>query len=52
MVAISFRGSLRAMAEDGRNRGERLQIMLNEDEVLAVDDFRFKTRGCRAVLLP
>jgi hypothetical protein len=47
MVAISFRGSLRAMAEDGRNRGERLQIMLNE-----VDDFRFKTRGCRAVLLP
>jgi hypothetical protein len=32
------------MAEDGRNRGERLQIMLNEDEVLAVDDFRFKTR--------
>lgn len=25
-------------------RGERLQIMLTEDELIAVDDWRFKTR--------
>ena len=25
-------------------RGERLQIMLTEDELVAVDDWRFKTR--------
>ncbi len=25
-------------------RGERLQVMLNEDELRAVEDFRFKTR--------
>jgi hypothetical protein len=27
-----------------RFRAERLQIMLNPDELLLVDDFRFKTR--------
>jgi hypothetical protein len=27
-----------------RLRGERLQIMLNGEELLAVDDFRFKRR--------
>jgi hypothetical protein len=26
------------------NRGERLQIMLTDDELKAVDDWRFKTR--------
>ena len=26
------------------NRGERLQIMLTQDELTAVDDWRFKTR--------
>jgi hypothetical protein len=26
------------------SRGERLQIMLDEDELLAIDDFRFKHR--------
>ena len=26
------------------NRGERLQIMLTEEELKAVDDWRFKTR--------
>ena len=26
------------------NRGERLQIMLTDDELRAVDDWRFKTR--------
>jgi hypothetical protein len=26
------------------NRGERLQIMLTDDELNAVDDWRFKTR--------
>lgn len=26
------------------NRGERLQIMLNEDELKALDDFRFAQR--------
>lgn len=26
------------------NRGERLQIMLNHDELTALDDWRFKTR--------
>ena len=31
------------MAESTRKRGERLQIMLNE-ELDAVDDFRFKKR--------
>jgi hypothetical protein len=27
-----------------RYRGERLQIMLSPDELLAVDDFRYKSR--------
>ena len=31
------------MSENG-NRGERLQIMLSSDELLALDDFRFKKR--------
>jgi hypothetical protein len=32
------------MAEQNRNRGERLQIMLDTAELALVDDFRFKTR--------
>jgi len=32
------------MAEEARSRGERLQIMLDEHELRAVDDFRFKAR--------
>jgi hypothetical protein len=32
------------MAEAARQRGERLQIMLDPDELAAVDDFRFKKR--------
>jgi hypothetical protein len=28
----------------GRMRGERLQIMLNAEELVLVDDFRFKKR--------
>jgi hypothetical protein len=28
----------------GQNRGERLQIMLGEDELVLLDDFRFKSR--------
>jgi hypothetical protein len=28
----------------GRERGERLQIVLSQEELLAVDDFRFKNR--------
>jgi hypothetical protein len=28
----------------GRERGERLQIMLSADELSALDDFRFKNR--------
>ena len=32
------------MAEAKRLRGERLQIMLDGDELVAVDDFRFKKR--------
>ena len=32
------------MAESTRQRGERLQIMLNPEELDAVDDFRFKKR--------
>lgn len=31
------------MKEQG-NRGERLQIMLSGDELLALDDFRFRER--------
>jgi metal-responsive CopG/Arc/MetJ family transcriptional regulator len=36
-----------ALVEDdmvGRERGERLQIMLSQEELAAVDDFRFKNR--------
>lgn len=35
-----------ASRKNGSNaqRGERLQIMLSPEELLAVDDFRFKTR--------
>jgi hypothetical protein len=32
------------LAQAQRLRGERLQIMLDEDELVAVDDFRFKMR--------
>jgi len=32
------------MAQETRSRGERLQIMLNEPELVAVDTFRFKKR--------
>jgi hypothetical protein len=32
------------MAEASRQRAERLQIMLNPDELRAVDDFRFSKR--------
>jgi hypothetical protein len=32
------------MAESNRLRGERLQIMLDAEELTAVDDFRFKRR--------
>ena len=32
------------MADAARQRGERLQIMLNPEELAAVDDFRFKKR--------
>jgi len=32
------------MAEQNRSRGERLQVMLNEPELVAVDSFRFKKR--------
>ncbi len=30
--------------EPDRQRGERIQIMLSPDELLALDDFRFKNR--------
>jgi hypothetical protein len=29
---------------NGATRGERLQIMLTDDELILVDDFRYKTR--------
>jgi hypothetical protein len=29
---------------NGENRGERLQIMLSGDELILLDDFRYKTR--------
>jgi len=32
------------MAQAVRVRGERLQIMLDAEELIAVDDFRFKKR--------
>jgi hypothetical protein len=32
------------MATSNRARGERLQIMLSADELVALDDFRFKKR--------
>lgn len=32
------------MTEDGRERGERLQIMLSAEELAAIDDFRFANR--------
>jgi hypothetical protein len=32
------------MSEPGRMRGERLQIMLDAEELVLVDDFRFKKR--------
>jgi metal-responsive CopG/Arc/MetJ family transcriptional regulator len=28
----------------GRERGERLQIMLSDEELIALDDFRFRNR--------
>ena len=32
------------MAQAKRLRGERLQIMLDQEELVAVDDFRFRRR--------
>jgi hypothetical protein len=32
------------MSEDVRTRGERLQIMLTPEELVLIDDFRFKNR--------
>jgi hypothetical protein len=32
------------MAASNRERGERLQIMLSAEELVALDDFRFKKR--------
>jgi hypothetical protein len=32
------------MSEGTRTRGERLQIMLTPDELVLIDDFRFKHR--------
>jgi hypothetical protein len=32
------------MAEEARTRGERLQIMLTPEELILIDDFRFKHR--------
>jgi hypothetical protein len=32
------------MTEESRTRGERLQIMLTPEELLLIDDFRFKHR--------
>jgi hypothetical protein len=32
------------MAGPTRQRGERLQIMLNPEELVVIDDFRFKRR--------
>jgi hypothetical protein len=32
------------MSEDVRMRGERLQIMLSPEELVLIDDFRFKER--------
>ena len=32
------------MAIQDRERGERLQIMLSEEELAALDDFRFRNR--------
>ena len=32
------------MVEPGRMRAERLQVMLNPEELVVLDDFRFKNR--------
>ena len=32
------------MSDEGRTRGERLQIMLTPEELVLIDDFRFKHR--------
>jgi hypothetical protein len=32
------------LADAARQRGERLQIMLNPEELVVIDDFRFKKR--------
>jgi hypothetical protein len=34
----------KAMTNGGNGRGERLQIMLSADELMVLDDFRFKLR--------
>ena len=34
----------KAMANGGNGRGERLQIMLSAEELMVLDDFRFKLR--------
>lgn len=42
MTYIAFWGYV--MADNNRQRGERLQIMLTPEELIALDDFRFKNR--------
>jgi hypothetical protein len=39
------------MANQTRERGERLQIMLLEEELRALDDFRFSHRPSRAAAI-
>jgi hypothetical protein len=39
-----YEGGLTMSDTNGNGRGERLQIMLADDELSALDDFRFKER--------
>jgi ferritin-like metal-binding protein YciE len=34
----------------GRSRAERLQVMLSVEEIVAIDEFRFRARTCDAIV--
>jgi hypothetical protein len=44
IAMLAARGDVAQMAQAKRQRAERLQIMLSGEELVALDDFRFRHR--------
>jgi hypothetical protein len=44
IAMLAAKGGVAQMAQANRHRAERLQIMLSAEELVALDDFRFRHR--------